>query len=40
VRGVGFSKPPFGRRGLDEDQVDALLDQIAETIAKLDDNRV
>jgi DivIVA domain-containing protein len=33
---VRFPKPPFGRRGVDEHQVDALLDRIAETIAAAD----
>ncbi|KWX65908.1 DivIVA domain-containing protein [Mycobacterium sp. NAZ190054] len=36
VRNVRFNKPPFGRRGFDEDQVDALLDEIATAIAQLD----
>ena len=36
VRGATFEKPPFGKRGYDENQVDAMLDQIASAIAHLD----
>jgi DivIVA domain-containing protein len=36
VRDICFPKPRIGKRGYDEDQVDALLDQIATTIATLD----
>jgi DivIVA domain-containing protein len=35
VRGVRFGKPPLGRRGVDVGQVDALLEEIAVTIAAL-----
>jgi DivIVA domain-containing protein len=33
VRAIAFGKPRFGRRGYDEDQVDAFLDLIAEALA-------
>ncbi len=36
VRGVRFNKPKFGKRGYDEQQVDALLAEIATAIAALD----
>jgi DivIVA domain-containing protein len=40
VRGITFDKPPWGERGFDEADVDALLDRIATAIANLDENRV
>ncbi|MFD9889634.1 DivIVA domain-containing protein [Amycolatopsis sp. NPDC059027] len=33
VRGVSFGKPPFGRRGYNEDEVDAFLDLVAQALA-------
>jgi DivIVA domain-containing protein len=35
VRNVAFNKPAFGRRGYDEEQVDAFLDAVAGTITAL-----
>jgi DivIVA domain-containing protein len=35
VRNVAFSKPPIGRRGYDEEQVDAFLDQVERTLAAM-----
>jgi DivIVA domain-containing protein len=35
VRNVAFNKPAFGRRGYDEEQVDAFLDEVAGTITAL-----
>ena len=32
VREVAFRKPPIGKRGYDEDQVDALLDHIEDEL--------
>ena len=37
VRAVAFSKPPISKRGYNEDQVDEFLDEVATTIAGLDD---
>jgi len=37
VRNVAFNKPPIGRRGYDEQQVDAFLDAVAQTITALTD---
>jgi DivIVA domain-containing protein len=34
-----FGKPPMGRRGYDEDEVDAFLEDAEATIAKLDRSR-
>ena len=36
VHNVAFSKPPIGKRGYNEDEVDAFLDTLAATIAGLD----
>ncbi|MET0992936.1 MAG: DivIVA domain-containing protein [Mycobacterium sp.] len=36
VRGVRFRTPPILQRGYDQDEVDALLDDIAAAIAALD----
>ncbi|WP_111512396.1 DivIVA domain-containing protein [Mycobacterium kyogaense] len=36
VRAVRFNKPKLGKRGYDEGQVDALLDEIASAIDRLD----
>ena len=33
VRSIAFGKPRFGRRGYNEDEVDAFLDLIAEALA-------
>ena len=35
VRGVGFSKPRFGKRGYDETEVDDFLRLIADTLARV-----
>ncbi|CAM3803889.1 hypothetical protein GCM10009551_103590 [Nocardiopsis tropica] len=35
VRGVAFSKPPIGKRGYNEDQVDAFLDRVEESLREL-----
>jgi DivIVA domain-containing protein len=37
VRNVAFTKPSFGRRGYDEEQVDAFLEDVAGTITALTD---
>ena len=29
VRNIAFNRPPFGRRGYDEEQVDAFIDAVA-----------
>jgi DivIVA domain-containing protein len=34
---VSFSKPPIGKRGYNEDEVDDFLEQLEATIASLDD---
>ena len=36
VRNVAFSKPPWGERGYNEDEVDALLDRVEAEIRRLD----
>ncbi|WP_113690583.1 DivIVA domain-containing protein [Amycolatopsis albispora] len=36
VRNTVFSKPSFGRRGYDEDAVDAFLDRIEQTLRGAD----
>jgi DivIVA domain-containing protein len=35
VRNVAFGKPPIGRRGYDESEVDAFLDQVEQTLSQL-----
>jgi DivIVA domain-containing protein len=35
VRAVRFGKPPFGKRGYDEAEVDEFLRQVAETLAQV-----
>jgi DivIVA domain-containing protein len=35
VRGVAFSKPPIGKRGYHEDEVDAFLDVVETELARL-----
>jgi DivIVA domain-containing protein len=37
VRQVCFTKPPIGKRGYNEDEVDSFLDALGATIARLDD---
>ena len=37
VQAVRFAKAPFGKRGYDEDEVDAFLDVIAQTLIALHD---
>jgi DivIVA domain-containing protein len=37
VRSTTFNKPPIGKRGYNEDEVDEFLDTLAATIASLDD---
>ncbi|ALG87031.1 cell division protein DivIVA [Gordonia phthalatica] len=32
---VAFSKPPFGKRGYNEDEVDAFLDLVEMTVIEL-----
>ena len=36
VHNVAFSKPPIGKRGYNEDEVDAFLDDVEATIVRLD----
>lgn len=35
VRNVAFRKPPIGRRGYDEEEVDAFLDEVEQTLTGL-----
>ncbi|MEQ4304862.1 DivIVA domain-containing protein [Plantactinospora sp. B6F1] len=35
IRSVAFRKPPLGRRGYDEQEVDEFLDQVESTISAL-----
>ncbi|MEE4024660.1 DivIVA domain-containing protein [Gordonia sp. PKS22-38] len=35
VHNVAFGRPPIGRRGYNEDQVDSFLDDIEETMREL-----
>jgi DivIVA domain-containing protein len=35
IRNVAFGKPPIGRRGYDEAEVDAFLDQVESTLSQL-----
>ena len=35
VANVAFSKPPLGKRGYDEDEVDAFLDLVEAELARL-----
>ncbi len=35
VHNVHFSKPPIGRRGYNEDEVDAFLDRVEESLREL-----
>src|SRR5579875_4122225 len=34
VRNVAFTKPPLGKRGYNEDQVDAFLDRVEDTLKR------
>ncbi|MFE3445065.1 DivIVA domain-containing protein [Nocardia sp. NPDC059180] len=36
VRGIAFSKPPFGARGYREDDVDAFLERVEATLRGAD----
>jgi len=36
VHGVSFSKPPIGKRGYNEDEVDKFLEILEATIAALE----
>jgi DivIVA domain-containing protein len=35
VRNVAFKKPPIGRRGYDEEEVDAFLDEVERALIEL-----
>src|SRR5918997_6909247 len=35
VHNVAFKKPPIGKRGYDEDEVDAFLDEVGRELARL-----
>jgi DivIVA domain-containing protein len=35
VRNVCFAKPPFGKRGYNEDQVDQFLERVEATLREL-----
>lgn len=35
VHNVAFSKPPIGKRGYNEDEVDQFLDLVEDTLAEL-----
>lgn len=35
VRNVAFAKPPIGKRGYNEDQVDSFLDDVEATLREL-----
>ena len=35
VRNAAFGKPPIGRRGYDEAEVDAFLDRVEQTLSQL-----
>jgi DivIVA domain-containing protein len=37
VRYAAFGKPPWGKRGYNNDEVDEFLEQLEATIATLDD---
>jgi DivIVA domain-containing protein len=37
IRNVAFNKPPIGRRGYDEEEVDVFLDEIERTLIELYD---
>ena len=37
VHNVAFSKPPIGKRGYNEDEVDQFLDLVEDTLAELQD---
>ena len=35
VHNVAFKKPPIGKRGYDEEEVDAFLDEVERELARL-----
>jgi DivIVA domain-containing protein len=35
IRDIAFKKPPFGRKGYDEEEVDTFLDAVERTVAAL-----
>ncbi|WOC11943.1 hypothetical protein MP11Mi_10230 [Gordonia sp. MP11Mi] len=35
VHNIAFSKPPLGKRGYNEDEVDAFLDEVEATLTEL-----
>lgn len=35
VRNIAFRKPPIGRRGYDEEEVDAFLDEVEQSLTAL-----
>ncbi len=35
VHDVAFRKPPFGKRGYDEEEVDAFLDEVEKELTRL-----
>jgi DivIVA domain-containing protein len=35
VHNVAFKKPPIGKRGFDEEEVDAFLDEVERELARL-----
>jgi DivIVA domain-containing protein len=35
IRSIAFKKPPLGRRGYDEEEVDTFLDAVERTVAAL-----
>ena len=37
VHNVAFNKPPIGKRGYNEDEVDQFLDLVEDTLAQLQD---
>ncbi len=39
VHNVAFSKPPIGKRGYNEDEVDQFLDLVEDTLAELEDEK-
>lgn len=36
IHGITFGKPPFGKRGYDEEQVDAFLDEVQRSLASME----
>jgi DivIVA domain-containing protein len=37
IHRIAFRKPPMGRRGYDEQEVDAFLDEVERTLTELND---